>query len=130
MNILPRLALCNHGCSERSAASGSKTMRLVQSVICSFARAESAPTAAAKAASPAFDPAQVLRSVAATVALGLTGALLSGALLSEDYGRGVQMQASGYSALSDKVAGIGAGSAMHDVAETPRVPALPRQTGL
>lgn len=123
MNILPRLAFCNHGCADRSAASGSKTMRLVRSVVCAFARPESASAAVAK---PALDLPQVLRSVAATVALGLTAALLTGALLSEDYGRGVQVQASGYSALADKVAGSG----MHSVLESRDAPALPRGTGL
>ena len=127
MNILPRLALCNHGRADRSDASGSKAMRLVQTVVCAFARSDAAPAAVAR---PAIDPGQVLRSVAATVALGVTVALLTGALLSENYGRGVQVQASGYSALSDKVAGFGAGSAMQNAADTPNSKALPRPTGL
>ena len=127
MNILPRFALCSHGCTDRSAASGSKAMRLVQFVVCAFARSESATAAVAK---PALDLAKVLRSVAAAVALGLTVALMTGALLSDDYGRGVQVQASGYSALYDKVAGFGAGSGMQNVAETPDSTALPRRTGL
>ena len=127
MNILPRLALCNHGCTDGSAPSGSKAMRLVQFVVCTFARSNAAPAAAAR---PALDSGQVLRSVAATIALGLTVALLTGALLSENYGRGVQVQASGYSALSDKVAEFGAGSGTHSVVDTPDSTALPRRTGL
>ena len=114
MNILPKFALCNNGCTDRSAAGGSKAMRLVQSFLC----ADSKPAAEASSAWSAFDLTRVLRSVAAALGLGLMAAVLTSALLSEDYARGAQLQVSGYSALADMVAGDGAEPGVLNVAGT------------
>ena len=126
MNILPKFALCNNGCTDRSAADGSTAMRVVRSFLCS----DSESATAASAVWSVLDLSRVLRSVAAAVGLGLMAAVLTSALLSEDYARGVQMQVSGYSALADMVAGNGAEPGAVNVAGTARSPALPKQTGL
>ena len=129
MNFLPRFALCNNGCAGRSTVAGLTTTRIVRFFVCMLSGSNLNPAVHAKAAKPFPNLVRVLRPAFAAFGVGLIAAVLTGALLSEDYSRGVQGQTSGYAALNDKLAGNAAGTDMRGAARA-RPPGLPKRAGL
>lgn len=129
MNFLPRFALCNNGCAGRSTVAGPTTTRIVRFFVCMFSGSNLNPAVCPKLAKSFPNLVRVLRPAVAAFGLGSIAAVLTGALLSEDYSRGVQGQTFGYAALSDKLAGNAAGTDMRGAAQA-RPPGLPKRTGL
>lgn len=129
MNIFPRLAHCNTGCTDLKSTASSKMMRVVQSLVCP-PQTGAASVAEPGAARPTTDLPRLLRSMAGVLSLLILAALLVAALFTDNYGRAVQVQASGYSALSDKIAGSMAPGSLHDVADTTQNTITQSRTGL
>lgn len=117
MNILPRLAHCNAGCADQASSASSKPMRASMAFLCSFLQAGTSRVTASESQRPAINLSHRLLSVAGALSLLVLAAVLVATLFSDDYGRAVQMQASGSSALSDKLAGAAPLSDVRTIAD-------------
>lgn len=129
MNILPRFIICNNGASGHAWAGSSKPKSMLLSLLCLLSRPAAAESAVTLPAVTSNEVIGLLRLVGATLGLMLGAGVLVSALLSDDYGRAVQVQVSGYSALSDKLTGSLPTHGLRGVTETLPNASVQRSSG-